>query len=102
MDSDLQTLEDSFCETIDVNVTMEIAQSMLDRYQPLVEELKKSYPTMKDLGMYTILCVCVCECVLVCVCVLDIKENTCGTHCTVHCILSFTTCVLTLPQDSSI
>ena len=48
--SDLQALEDSFCETIDSGISMESAQEMLDHYQPLAAGLRDNYPAMKQLG----------------------------------------------------
>ena len=50
MDSDLQSLEDALCETVDTDITMEAAQDMLDRWQPVASALKESYPAMKELG----------------------------------------------------
>ena len=50
MNSDLQALEDSFCESVDVDVSMEAAQEMLERYQPLAAGLRENYPAMKKLG----------------------------------------------------
>ena len=52
MDSDLQSLEDALCETVDTEVAMETAQNTLDRYQPLVSSLSENYPTMKELGVF--------------------------------------------------
>ena len=52
VDSDLQSLEEALCETVDINIAMETAQSMLDQYQPLASGLKEEYPTMKELGLY--------------------------------------------------
>lgn len=57
MDSDLQSLEDSLCETVDPGIAMETAQSKLDQYQPLVSGLKESYPAVKELGLLDPLCV---------------------------------------------
>ena len=56
MDSDLQSLEDTLCETLDPEIAMETAQGMLDRYQPLVSGLKESYPSVKELGLLDPLC----------------------------------------------
>ena len=53
MDSDLQSLEDSFCESVETDVSIETAQNILDKYQPLIANLKDSYPSMKDLGTVT-------------------------------------------------
>ena len=50
VDSDLQTLEDFSCETLDPEITMETAQNKLDKFQPLVAGLKDSYPSVKELG----------------------------------------------------
>ena len=50
VNSDLQALEDSFCETVDVSVAMETAQEMLDRFQPLAAGLRENYTAMKEQG----------------------------------------------------
>ena len=55
VDSDLQSLEETLCETVDIDIAMETAQSMLDQYQPLASGLKEDYPTMKELGLSCIL-----------------------------------------------
>ena len=56
VDSDLQSLEDILCETLDTEITMETAQSMLDQYQPLASGLKENYPAMKELGTFKFMC----------------------------------------------
>ena len=51
VDSDLQSLEETLCETVDTDIAMETAQSMLDKYQPLASGLRENYPAMKELGI---------------------------------------------------